>query len=168
MTAIEFRHQLLGLEPCLEKFAYRLTLRKTDAKDLVQDTFLKVMMNQHKYVINENFKAWTLTIMRNTFINNYRRRFYQNIYYDQEKELFSGNHVRATDADNPDSAYSVMEMTKRIEQLKDILRKPFELYVHGYKYREIADELNLSIGTVKSRIYLSRKLLIDQLNGYAN
>jgi RNA polymerase sigma factor (sigma-70 family) len=165
MTAIEFHNQLLNLEQSLEKFAYRLTLKKADAKDLIQETFLKALMNQDKYVKNENFKAWTFTIMRNTFINNYRRSFHENTRYDHTKESFFITQTMNTGSDNPDSTYSVLEITQNIEQLKDMFRIPFKMHISGFKYKEIADKLNLNIGTVKSRIYLSRKQLMDQLNG---
>jgi RNA polymerase sigma-70 factor (ECF subfamily) len=164
MTAIDFHHQLLKLKLPLEKFAYRLTLKKSDVKDLVQETFLKVLINQDKFVNNDNFKAWTFTIMKNTFINNYRRGFRKNMFCDQTKESFFINHTVYAASEDPDSAYSVSEMTENIELLNDNLRIPFKMFIHGYKYKEIADELNLNIGTVKSRIYLSRRQLMVQLN----
>jgi RNA polymerase sigma-70 factor (ECF subfamily) len=164
MTAIDFHHQLLKLKLPLEKFAYRLTLKKSDVKDLVQETFLKVLVNQDKFVNNDNFKAWTFTIMKNTFINNYRRGFRKNMLCDQTKESFFINHTGYATSEDPDSAYSVSEMTENIELLNANLRIPFKMFIHGYKYKEIADELNLNIGTVKSRIYLSRRQLMVQLN----
>jgi RNA polymerase sigma factor (sigma-70 family) len=165
MTSFEFHTQLLNLEYSLQKFAYSLTLKKADAEDLLQETFLKVLLNKEKYVNHENFKAWTFTIMRNTYINIYRRESYKYTWHDLNRESFSNNQTIYIGADNPDSAYSVMEITRNIEQLKDKFRIPFKMYVNGYKYQEIADRLKVNIGTIKSRIYLSRKLLMDQLNG---
>ncbi|MCX6320342.1 MAG: RNA polymerase sigma factor [Bacteroidia bacterium] len=78
MTAIEFCSQLLSLEHSLLKFAYHLNLKRTDAKDLVQETYLKVLMSRDKYVDNQKFKAWTFTIMKNTFVDNYRRSCSKN------------------------------------------------------------------------------------------
>jgi RNA polymerase sigma-70 factor (ECF subfamily) len=165
MTAIEFCDQLINLEDSLLKFAYRLNLKKADAKDLVQDTFLRVLMSQDKYVNNEKFKAWTFTIMKNTFINNYRRSFRQNTYLDQSNESFFINQTEIAGSDDPDSAYSALEIAQNIEQLKDKFRIPFKMHINGYKYKEIANKLNLKIGTVKSRIFLSRQQLMDLLNG---
>jgi len=165
MTDFEFHHQLLKLESSLKKFAYRLTLKKSDVGDLVQETFLKVLMNQEKFVKNENFKAWTFTIMRNTFINNYRRSMRENTHYEQSKESFYYWQTNHTGSDNPHSSYAALEITRHIEQLRDTLRTPFKMYIHGYRYREIADELNLNLGCVKRRIYCARKHLMDQLNG---
>lgn len=164
MTTIEFYSQLLSLEHSLLKFAYRLNLKKEDAKDLVQETFLRVLTRKDKYVDNEKFKAWTFTIMKNTFVDNYRRSLSKNMYRDQTNESFFINQTEPAGSDDPDSAYSALEITQNIEQLKDKLRIPFKMYINGYKYTEIADELNLKIGTVKNRIFLSRKQLMAQLN----
>ena len=164
MGSIEFNKQLLNLESSLEKFAYRLTLKSADAKDLVQETFLKIIVNKDKYVQDTNFKAWTFTIMKNTFINDYRRTVRQNTFYDQTNESFLINQTKVSGYDDPASAYSTLEITQNIEQLRDTLRVPFEMHINGYKYQEIADELNMNIGTVKSRIFLTRKLLMHQLS----
>jgi len=164
MSENEFCNRLIGLEGSLEKFAYSLTLKRADAKDLVQETFLKALLNQDKYVNNENFKAWTFTIMKNTFINDYRRSFRQAACNYQTKESFSTDQVKSSGSDDPDSAYSVWEMAQIVERLNDKFRIPFKMHFNGYKYKEIADALKLNIGTVKSRIFLSRRQLMIQLN----
>jgi RNA polymerase sigma-70 factor (ECF subfamily) len=164
MSEIEFYNRLLDLEQSLEKFAYSLTQRKTDAKDLVQDTFLKGLLNRDKFVNNENFKAWIFTIMKNTFINDYRRSFRQNTCNGEIEDSFFINQAKSSGSDDPDSAYSFLEMAQIVERLNDKFRIPFKMHFHGYKYKEIADALNLNIGTVKSRIFLSRKQLMSRLN----
>jgi RNA polymerase sigma-70 factor (ECF subfamily) len=103
--------------------------------------------------------------MRNAFVDNYRRSLSQNTLSDQTNESFFINQTEPAGSDNPDSVYSALEMNQNIEQLKDKLRVPFEMYINGYKYIEIADDLNLKIGTVKNRIFLSHKQLMIQLNG---
>lgn len=163
MTSIEFCSQLLSLETGMRKFAYRLNLKKDDADDLIQDTFLKVLMKRDKYVDDENFKSWTFTIMKNTFIDNYRRTLSQNTHRDPSNESFFINRTENISFDDPDSTYSAIEITKKIDDLKDKLKVPFKMFVDGYKYSEIAEELNLKIGTVKNRIFLSRKQLMTQL-----
>jgi RNA polymerase sigma factor (sigma-70 family) len=164
MTAIEFQYRLISLQDSLLRFAYSLTADREDAKDLVQETFLKALKYSDTFVNESNFKAWTYTIMKNTFINNYRSSFRQNLCCDKTKESFFINQTMATGSDDPDSAYSALEIAQTIEQLKDKFRIPFKMHINGYKYKEIADKLNLNIGTVKSRIFLSRKQLMDQLN----
>jgi RNA polymerase sigma-70 factor, ECF subfamily len=165
MTSIEFCSQLLSLETCMLKFAYRLNLKRADAKDLVQDTYLRVLMSQNKYVDNQKFKAWTLTIMKNTFLDNYRRSLRKISYSDNINESSIIIKSETAASDNPDSVYSAEEITQSIEKLNEKFRIPFKMFINGYKYTEIADELNLKIGTVKSRIFLSRKQLMTQLNG---
>lgn len=145
-------------------FAYKLTADKDDARDLVQETFLKSLKSSDRFVHQVNFKAWTFTIMKNIFINNYRHSLLQNIYRDQTKESFYINKSEASESDDAHSAYSALEISQHLEKLKDAFRLPLKMRVDGYKYREIADKLNLNIGTVKSRIFLSRKQLMDQLN----
>jgi len=164
MAPIEFHKQLVNLETSLEKFAHRLTSEKADAKDLLQETYLKVLSNQDKYVNHVNFKAWTFTIMKNTFINNYRRKVRQKTQCDQSDDLLLINRTKATGSDDPDAAYGELEITQNIEQLNDLFRIPFKMLISGYKYKEIAEILDLKIGTVKSRIFLSRKQLMDKLN----
>ena len=164
MAPIEFHKQLVNLETSLEKFAHRLTSEKSDAKDLLQETYLKVLSNQDKYVNHVNFKAWTFTIMKNTFINNYRRKVRQKTQCDQSDDLLLINRTKATGSDDPDAAYGELEITQNIEQLNDLFRIPFKMLISGYKYKEIAEILDLKIGTVKSRIFLSRKQLMDRLN----
>lgn len=162
MTVTEFRTNLINMTESLNKLAFRLTLDKDDAKDLVQETFYKSLKYCDKYVDEANFKAWTSTIMKNTFINNYRKGVLQTLYRDQSKELFTYNRP-ITGFDNPDSAYSVLEMTQHIEQLKDKFRIPFKMHLNGYKYKEIADALTINIGTVKSRIFMARRQLKEKL-----
>jgi RNA polymerase sigma-70 factor, ECF subfamily len=164
MTSIEFCSQLLSLETSLLKFAYRLNLKRADAKDLVQETYLRVLMSREKYVDNQKFKSWTLTIMKNTFVDNYRRSLRQNTFSDQTNESFFINQAEPVASDDPDTAYSVLEINQNINQLQDKLRIPFQMYINGYKYTEIASKLKLKIGTVKNRIFLSRKQLMHQLN----
>jgi RNA polymerase sigma-70 factor (ECF subfamily) len=161
MTSIEFHNQLLNLERSLKKFAYCLTSKQSAANDLVQETFLKVLLNRDKFIINENFKAWAFTIMRNTFINNYRRNSKKYIFYEEIKDSHYRHFNKHHD---PNSAYSVIEITQIIEKLRAIYRVPMEMHIEGFKYKEIADLLGINIGTVKSRIFLSRKQLMDQLN----
>jgi RNA polymerase sigma-70 factor (ECF subfamily) len=164
MTSIEFNSQLINLESSLMKFAYRLMPRKPDVQDLVQETYLKVLMNQSKYIHSYNLKAWAFTIMKNTYVDNYRRKCRKNIFIDQNREALLVDRIIAAGSDEPDTAYSALEIDRNIENLHDRLRMPFNMYLTGYKYKEIADELNLNIGTVKNRIFLSRKHLMVKLN----
>ena len=159
MTATEFQSQLIKLKESLMRFAFSLTSDKDDAKDLVQETFLRALKYSNQYAEESNFKAWTSTIMKNTFINNYRQSIRQNLYRDETKGLILINQTKSISPDDPDTIYSTKEIYQNIEQLEERFRIPFKMYINGFKYSEIADELNLNIGTVKSRIFSSRKKL---------
>jgi RNA polymerase sigma factor (sigma-70 family) len=164
MTAIEFNSQLVSLEKSLKQFARSLTYNKDDAEDLVQETYLKALMNRNKFADFTNLKAWTYTIMKNTFINNYRRSVRENTAFDYTNDLYYMNLRKEPIYEAPDSEYNAKEINKHINNLEDDFRIPFQMHTSGFKYKEIADSLNLKIGTVKSRIFFSRKKLMQALN----
>jgi len=166
MTALEFNHQLISLEDKLSRFALSLTANKDDAKDLLQETMYKAIVYRDQFVQYTNLKAWTYTIMKNTFINNYRRSVRQNTTFDNTKDLFFLNQNKDTITVSPDSSYSTQEINKVIDGLEDEFRIPFKMHTEGYKYKEIAQKLDLKIGTVKSRIFFTRKKLMDALKDY--
>jgi RNA polymerase sigma factor (sigma-70 family) len=167
MTAIEFNYQLTSLSDSLERFAYSLTTNREDAKDLLQETFVKAISYRDKFADDTNLKAWTFTIMKNTFINNYRRMIKSNTTFDHSDDLYYLNLSRESNTDNPESTYSAKEIEKHINKLDDEFKVPFTMHLQGYKYKEIADNLGLKIGTVKSRIFFTRKRLISSLGvGY--
>ena len=163
MTAIEFNHQLISLEDKLGRFALSLTSNRDDAKDLLQETMLKAITYRDQFVQYTNLKAWAYTIMKNTFINNYRRNVRQNTAFDNTKDLFFLNQNKDTINVEPDSAYSAQEISKIIDSLEDEFKIPFKMHTEGFKYKEIAQKLDLKIGTVKSRIFFTRKKLMDAL-----
>ncbi|MBN1413986.1 MAG: RNA polymerase sigma factor [Bacteroidales bacterium] len=163
MTAIEFNYQLTNLSDSLERFALSLTTNREDAKDLLQETFLKAISFRDKFADDSNLKAWTFTIMKNTFINNYRKAIKSNTTFDHTDDLYYLNLNRESSAESPDSAVSVREIQNHIERLDDDFKVPFKMHLRGYKYKEIADNLGLKIGTVKSRIFFTRKKLMESL-----
>ena len=163
MTAFEFHNQLIDLQPNLMKYAHRLRLGSDDAKDLVQETYLKVLLNKDKFVDKGYLKAWTYTIMKNTFINNYRRNVSRNTNAEITDTTLYITQKKAPSADNPDSVYSFKEISERIERMNSKLSIPFKMYLDGYKYKEIADKINLKLGTVKNRIFQARQILMDEI-----
>ena len=166
MTAIEFNYQLTSLQSYLKLFAKQLTANEDDAKDLLQETYLKALLYRDKFVNDENFKAWVYTIMKNIFINNYRRAKRSKTFIDQTDNLYYlSNGVESFDT-NPESMYRVKELEESIQGIDKDFRRAFEMYNDGYKYKEITDELNLNIGTVKSRIFYIRKKLMENLSDY--
>jgi RNA polymerase sigma-70 factor, ECF subfamily len=164
MTAFEFQYNLINIQDKLMSFAYRLTADMDDAKDLLQETSLKALSHRDKFVDETNLKAWTFTIMKNTFINSYRRNIRQKIYRDQTNESYFINQTVTSGSDEPESIYLFKELEKIIEELEDDLKLPFKMYFEGHKYTEIAEELKMKLGTVKSRIFTTRKRLMKILN----
>lgn len=163
MTTLEFNYKLTGLQDNLKYFAYTLTSNYDDAHDLLQETYLKALTNRDKFTENTNLKAWTFTIMKNTFINNYRQSMRNNIILDKTDDLYYLNLKKESSAGQPDSNLFIKEIKERISSIDKDQRKPFEMYNNGYKYKEIAEKLDLSIGTVKSRIFFTRKKLMEEL-----
>lgn len=167
MTAIEFNYQVTGLKKNLEYFAYSLTANQEDANDLVQDTYLKALLHREKFVKEDNLKAWMFTIMKNTFINKYRRNVKANTIIDGTKDLYYMNISRESGFADPVSVCNTKDIEAAIASLEDEYKIPFTMHLKGWKYKEIADKLNISIGTVKSRIFFTRKKLMAKLQEFA-
>ncbi len=161
-----FVNKLLGLQSNLMNFAYQLTSNREAAEDLVQDTTLKVLDNEEKYVDNVNFKGWVLTIMRNIFINNYRRNVRSATIIDTTEDLYHLNISEESGLETPEGTFATKEISKAINEFSDDYKVPFSMYVAGYKYSEIAEHMNLPLGTVKSRIFFARKRLQETLKDY--
>lgn len=158
--------RLLALQDNMFNFAYTLTSSREEAKDLLQDTTLKVLDNQDKFTDNKNFKGWVFTIMRNIFINNYRRFTRNQTILDQTEDLYHLNYSQESGFETPEGAFNVKEISKAINSFSDEYRIPFSMHVAGYKYNEIADKMNLPLGTVKSRIFFARQKLQTMLKDF--
>ena len=161
-----FKERVLGLQGNLLSFAYKLTTNKEEARDLLQDTTLKALDNEEKYVDNVNFKGWIFTIMRNIFINNYRQTVRKATVIDQTEDLYHLNISQDSGLSSPEGSYAVKEINQALDAFTDDYRIPFNMYVAGYKYNEIADKMGLPLGTVKSRIFFARKRLREQLQDF--
>ncbi len=168
MTAIEFNHKILGLRNNLQYFAYSLTANHEDAHDLIQETYLKAITHKDKFDPATNMKAWVYTIMKNTFINKYRKESKVSMIIDTTEDLYYLNNSKRSTIVTPDSKYQHSELEKVVNGLQDEHRIPFQMHFEGYKYKEIAERLNLSIGTVKSRIFFSRKKMMEKLKDFQN
>lgn len=162
----QFENELVSLQNNMRNFAFSLTLDRDDAEDLLQDTTLKVLDNKEKFKDNVNFKGWVLTIMKNIFINNYRKIVRNQTVVDKTEDLYHLNLPQNSGFDTPEGAFAFDEITNKIEAFADEYRIPFSMHVQGFKYEEIAQTMNLPIGTVKSRIFLARKRLQEQLKDY--
>ncbi len=162
MSTIEFNCHFNSLQSKLLPFAYRLTNNVEDAKDLIQETAMRAYNNKEKFEVGTNFKAWVTTIMRNTFINIYRKKKNRNTSSEPSDSYVFVNENHAVDND-AQSNMTMMELGIILKSLDNIYRKPFMLFFEGFKYEEIADTMNLPIGTVKSRIFFARQKLMDTI-----
>lgn len=165
-TSTTFQGKLLSLQSNLLNFAYMLTSNYDDAYDLLQDTTLKALDNEDKYVDNVNFKGWVFTIMRNIFINNYRKVVRSSTVVDKTEDLYHINLPQDSGFQTPEGSFAAMEITKAINSFSDEYRVPFSMHVAGYKYNEIAEKMNLPLGTEKSRIFFARQKLQQQFHDY--
>jgi RNA polymerase sigma-70 factor (ECF subfamily) len=166
MTQIQFNAALLGLQDKLLYYALSLTSDQDKAQDLLQETFLKALKYRDKFMPNTNFKAWIYTIMKNTFINGYRRNVKVKKTFDSSG---SDNHLKFYEDKNyssSESVYNSKEILKSINSLEAEYKVPFNMFLDGYKYKEIAEDLHLPLGTVKSRIFFARKKLESSLKDY--
>lgn len=168
MTALEFNHRIASLHDTLELFTRRFVKSQEESEDLIQETILKALTYRSKFKENTNLKGWLYTIMRNTFINNYRKIQRSKTTHDDTKDLYYLNVADNHTFNNPDGTFEYKDMENAVSEVKDDLRVPFKMHVEGYKYQEIADHLAIPIGTVKNRIFHARKEIQKKLVAYSN
>jgi len=162
-----FEAQLHKLQPILRNYALQLTQNTEDANDLVQETLLKAIIYSKKFQEGTNLKGWLFTIMRNSFINNYRRITKRNTFMDTQDEQFIIDHAKTFNAhNNGESKFIKQDLSNAIDSLPDDLRITFEMNTLGYKYHEIAEKIGIPIGTIKTRIFVARRRLRAQLAEY--
>lgn len=166
MKTTNFAQNLLRMQPELLNFAYKLTSNHEEANDLLQETSLKALDNEDKYTDETNFKGWIYTIMRNIFINNYRKALRDQTYVDTTDNQYFLNQGIDVEVDSTEIAHDLKEIRYIVNSLPKEYRVPFAMYVSGFKYREIADRLGLPLGTVKSRIYITRQKLQEDLKDF--
>ena len=166
MSVLEFEELLVDNSDFLKPFAVNLTRDNEAAKDLYQETLYKALANQEKYNAGTNIKAWLFTIMRNIFINNYRRKAKQRTIFDNTPEDYLINLKQSAITNGAESSLRVKEIHAAIDHLPEIFKMPFLLYIDGYKYQEISDYLHEPLGTIKSRIHFGRKLLKEQVSRF--
>lgn len=166
MNTYSFRKDLISVQEELLRFAYKLTADKEEANDLLQETSLKALDNEDKYTPDTNFKGWMYTIMRNIFINNYRRIVREQTFVDTTDNLYHLNLPQNSGFASTEGAYDLKEIHRIVNSLPRDYKVPFSMHVSGFKYREIADRLGLPLGTVKSRIFFTRQRLQEALKDY--
>lgn len=166
MTRPEFNKLVLEQAGSLKTYALHFTHDHDDAEDLVQDTLLKAITYYTKFAEGTNLKGWLYTIMKNTFINNYRRLTKTNSLVTKSDEISSANLFFSSTVNQGEGRFVMNDIRNALINLADEYKIPFTMYFEGYKYHEIADYLRIPIGTVKTRIHIARKLLKSQLKSY--
>lgn len=162
MSTLEFNDKFGLLTSPLQSFAYNLTRNQEDAKDLYQETAFRAITNKDKFRPGTNLKAWLFTIMKNIFINNYRKKVKKNTVIDTTENLY---YINSGSVVGNDAGGNIVmdELNKMIEEIDNTLSEPFMMHHQGFKYQEIADKLELPLGTVKSRIFFARKALKEKI-----
>ncbi len=168
MTAIEFNTRIVQEKTSLKSFALSLTHNIDDALDLLQDTYVKAISYRDKFEDSTNLKAWLFTIMKNTFINAYRRNTKTKELISKGDEIALNRAFKQNSYDHCESRINAKEIIKQIESLEDQYKVPFTRYYTGYKYEEIAHEMHLPLGTIKSRIFIARKILMQRIKHLNN
>ncbi|MBO9619825.1 MAG: RNA polymerase sigma factor [Niabella sp.] len=166
MANKEFNELLVDNADFLKPFAVNLTKNSESANDLYQETLYKALANSEKYNTGTNIKAWLFTIMRNIFINDYRRNAKRKTILDSTPEDYLINLKQVSVVNTAESSLREKEILVAIENLPETFKVPFRLYFEGYKYQEIAEYLQEPLGTIKSRIHFARKLLKEQIRRY--
>ena len=163
MSDIGLTYQICSLRPALLSFARRFTFNRDESLDLVQDTILRALTYKHKFRDDTNLKGWLFTIMRNTFINNYRKNRLARTSNDSTKDLHFLNVEDTHTFNGPATRFEYNDILCQVNSLRDDLLIPFQMYTSGYKYQEIAEQQNIPIGTVKNRIFNARKAIQKKL-----
>lgn len=159
MNSIDFYKHFDQLTTILHSFAYSLTQDMDRARDLYQETAYRALKNSEKFKPDTNFKAWMMTIMKNIFINDYRRKVRRKTILDSTDNNYLINSGKEITNNKGDANMTMQELNGIINELDESLRVPFMMHFEGYKYQEIADEFKLPLGTLKSRIFFARKAL---------
>ena len=163
MFSNSFGIQIQEHQTFLRSLALKLTHHSEDAEDLIQETFLKALKNESKFKEGTNLRGWLYTILRNTFINNYRKRKNQNTFSDDTENQFIMNSITSNRDTEADSSMNLNTILKNIESIEKSYLDAFMMHFDGFKYDEIATQMDIPLGTVKSRIFLARKKMVEQL-----
>lgn len=163
MRADDFENRLSSLRPLLVRFSRKFVANSDDSGDLVQDTLLRALRYRNRFKDDNNLQGWLFVIMRNTFINQYRKARHERGFVSLDATQPLAKHELSQ---NADAALYAAELQQTIDAISADLRKAFLMHMSGYKYDEISEHLSIPLGTVKSRIFLARQELQKRLHAY--
>jgi RNA polymerase sigma factor (sigma-70 family) len=164
---MDFNQQIFKEKNALQGYALQLTRNSEDANDLVQETYLKAIKYKSKFEENTNLKGWLYTIMKNSFINNYRKLVRRNTFIDTTDNTYFLDSPGYVTTNAGENQFISDDIAEAIAELPSELKITFEMNMEGFKYHEIADELDIPIGTVKTRIFVAKRRLRTKLKIYA-
>lgn len=159
MSTMEFNEMLISSRPVMKSFALSFTKNSDDADDLLQDTMFKALKYREHFSDGTNFRGWLYTIMRNIFLNKCKREQSSRKIFSRPTQDLSADW-RSISGDNISQEINEKDIWKQINMLKEEIRKPFVMAFEGYLYDEIADQMSIPTGTVKSRIFNARRQLM--------
>ncbi|MGB0839257.1 MAG: RNA polymerase sigma factor [Chitinophagales bacterium] len=166
MVKENFKTAIIELKSAILPYAIKLTGNQHDAEDLLQETVLKALKNEDKYRRDTNLKAWLLVIMRNLFVNEYRKKKKRNTILDKSANNYLIDSGHLTVSNKANSNFILEDIWKAIREIPSKLAEPFLMMCDGFKYQEIAEATGVPLGTVKSRIFLARQRLSKSLVTY--
>lgn len=167
MTTQEFSQLVIKSLRSLRPFAVRMTKDSETAQDLMQETAIKALLNKQRFTEGTNIKAWLYTIMRNTFNTAYQKEQKRNSFVDTtENSFYIDSSFANTSRNSAQSDLVLQDINKAMNRLEELYRTPFDMFVRGFKYQEIAEQLRIPIGTVKNRIFVARQKLQETLSHY--
>lgn len=166
MKKCDFVQGIVEMERELYRFAYKLTCNRDSANDLVQDCVLQALSNRDKFMYASNLRGWMYTIMRNIFVTNYRCMVREMGIIDRTYTVYEQSLIEDEGSGCFESDYDIKQLHSVVHSMPNDLKEPFQMFVAGFKYREIAETLNLPIGTVKTRLFFIRKRLKNELKDF--
>jgi RNA polymerase sigma-70 factor (ECF subfamily) len=173
MASDPFETEALSFLDALYRTALRMTRSEAEAEDLVQETYIRAFRFREQFTLGTNLKAWLFRILTNTFINQYRRKaarpettelddVEESILYRHMRDVSPGSSSPDPEAELIDNTLS-SEVKDALEALPEKFRTTLLLDVEGFSYKEIAEMLDIPIGTVMSRLHRGRKFLQKRL-----
>lgn len=166
MTNHEFSQLYTEYETAFLNFARRLSQCPNQAQDLVQESALKAFRSIHTFKSGSNFKSWMFTIIKNTFISHYRKTRRRATVHTPVEEMMYALDRKKTARNEGEANLRLESIEKCINGLSSKSQKPLRMYLTGFQYNEISDQMEIPIGTVKSRINYARTKLRNQIERF--
>ncbi len=157
MSVTEFASRLDHFQLFMYNFALRLTQNPEKAKDLVQDTSLRAYRYRANFQAGTNFKGWIATVMRNLFVNQYRKDQKRKVVSEPVENFAFALESKVITPNAGEVNLRMQELHRILKQIGELYSTPFLMHFQGYEYKEIAEKLDTPIGTIKSRIFTARK-----------